>query len=232
MATKACPDCDQQIPVACKSCPCGFVFISRRLLNAKQTEKSPPPNLDNKSVAKRRRTDRARREKANSPLTKDLENRKRSRSESHSEQIRRRRGRPKTGPSKKHDDDKERQEKEIDVYASLSDERAFVFSVALAEINRKIINQKLILWQKRGQVGKLTTTQDSDSSSVYSTKADFVPSHFQQYGGKPTLAHCWTTVCNGKASRRHGCGHAVTSTCTPNLKQTNALNSNPNFVQE
>ncbi|XP_055504354.1 UPF0547 protein C16orf87 homolog isoform X2 [Leucoraja erinacea] len=84
MATKACPDCDQQIPVACKSCPCGFVFISRRLLNAKQTEKSPPPNL-------------------------------------------------------------ERQEKEIDVYASLSDERAFVFSVALAEINRKIINQKLIL---------------------------------------------------------------------------------------
>lgn len=145
MATKACPDCDQQIPVACKSCPCGFVFISRRLLNAKQTEKSPPPNLDNKSVAKRRRTDRARREKANSPLTKDLENQKRSRSESHSEQIRRRRGRPKTGPSKKHDDDKERQEKEIDVYASLSDERAFVFSVALAEINRKIINQKLIL---------------------------------------------------------------------------------------
>ncbi|XP_069757791.1 UPF0547 protein C16orf87 homolog [Narcine bancroftii] len=145
MATKACPDCDQQIPVACKSCPCGFIFISRRLLNAKQTEKLPPPNLGSKAAAKRRRTERARREKANSPLTKDLENRKRSRSESHSEQIRRRRGRPKTGPSKKHNDDKERPDKDVDVYASLSDERAFVFSVALAEINRKIINQKLIL---------------------------------------------------------------------------------------
>ncbi|XP_041047982.1 UPF0547 protein C16orf87 homolog isoform X2 [Carcharodon carcharias] len=106
MATKACPECDQQIPVACKSCPCGFIFISRRLLNAKQSEKSPPPNLDNKSAAKRRRTERARREKANSALTKDLENRKRSRSDSQSEQIRRRRGRPKTTPSKKHDDEK------------------------------------------------------------------------------------------------------------------------------
>ncbi|XP_042196262.1 UPF0547 protein C16orf87 homolog isoform X2 [Callorhinchus milii] len=145
MATKACPECDQQIPVACKSCPCGFIFISRRLLNAKQSEKSPPSTLENKSEAKRRRTERARREKVNSPVTKDMENRKRSRSESHSEQYRRRRGRPKTTPSKKHDDDKEKQEKEVDVYASLSDEKAFVFSVALAEINRKIINQKLIL---------------------------------------------------------------------------------------
>lgn len=32
------------------------------------------------------------------------------------------------------------------MYANLSDEKAFVFSVALAEINRKIINQRLILW--------------------------------------------------------------------------------------
>lgn len=38
-----------------------------------------------------------------------------------------------------------KQEKEIDIYANLSDEKAFVFSVALAEINRKIINQRLIL---------------------------------------------------------------------------------------
>lgn len=39
----------------------------------------------------------------------------------------------------------EKQEKEVDVYATLSDEKAFVFSVALAEINRKILGQKLIL---------------------------------------------------------------------------------------
>lgn len=39
----------------------------------------------------------------------------------------------------------EKQEKEVDIYASLSDEKAFVFSVALAEINRKILGQRLIL---------------------------------------------------------------------------------------
>lgn len=31
-----------QIPVACKSCPCGYVFISRKLLNAKLNERSSP----------------------------------------------------------------------------------------------------------------------------------------------------------------------------------------------
>ncbi|XP_041836624.1 UPF0547 protein C16orf87 homolog isoform X2 [Melanotaenia boesemani] len=84
MATKSCPECDQQIPVACKSCPCGYVFISRKLLNAKLNECSSP------AIA-------------------------------------------------------EKQEKEVDIYAGLSDEKAFVFSVALAEINRKILGQTLIL---------------------------------------------------------------------------------------
>ncbi|XP_015223860.1 UPF0547 protein C16orf87 homolog isoform X2 [Lepisosteus oculatus] len=134
---------DLKIPVACKSCPCGYVFISRKLLNAKQSEKSPPA-ID-KSDAKRRRTERIRREKINSATNKDMENRKRSRSNSQSEHIRRGRGRPKTTTHKKHEDEKEKQEKEIDIYANLSDEKAFVFSVALAEINRKIIGQRLIL---------------------------------------------------------------------------------------
>uniref|UniRef100_A0A8C7X5L0 UPF0547 domain-containing protein n=1 Tax=Oryzias sinensis TaxID=183150 RepID=A0A8C7X5L0_9TELE len=43
MATKSCPECDQQIPVACKSCPCGYVFISRKLLNARLSDCSSPP---------------------------------------------------------------------------------------------------------------------------------------------------------------------------------------------
>ncbi|XP_028665486.1 UPF0547 protein C16orf87 homolog [Erpetoichthys calabaricus] len=144
MATKSCPDCDQQIPVACKSCPCGYVFISRKLLNAKQSERSVP-TIESKSDAKRRRTERIRREKINSSSSKDLENRKRSRTNSHSEHIRRGRGRPKTVPGKRLEEEKERQEKEVDIYANLSDEKAFVFSVALAEINRKILNQRLIL---------------------------------------------------------------------------------------
>ncbi|XP_021264000.1 UPF0547 protein C16orf87 homolog isoform X1 [Numida meleagris] len=144
MATKSCPECDQQVPVACKSCPCGYIFISRKLLHAKRAERSPPIT-ENKSEAKRRRTERVKREKINSAVNKDLENRKRSRTNSHSDHSRRGRGRPKSASAKKHEEEREKQEKEVDMYANLSDEKAFVFSVALAEINRKIINQRLIL---------------------------------------------------------------------------------------
>ncbi|KAM6986312.1 UPF0547 protein C16orf87 homolog [Aplochiton taeniatus] len=142
MATKSCPECDQQIPVACKSCPCGYVFISRKLLNAKLSERtSPIDKLDQK----RRRTERVRRDRIDSPSTNDTENRRRSRSNIQSDPIRRGRGRPKTVGLKKQEEEKEKQEKEVDIYANLSDEKAFVFSVALAEINRKILGQRLIL---------------------------------------------------------------------------------------
>uniref|UniRef100_A0A3B3CZW5 Chromosome 16 open reading frame 87 n=1 Tax=Oryzias melastigma TaxID=30732 RepID=A0A3B3CZW5_ORYME len=135
MATKSCPECDQQIPVACKSCPCGYVFISRKLLNARLSM------LD----FKRRRTERIRKERIDSTLTNDAENPRRPRANSQSDPTRRGRGRPKTVGQKKQEDEKEKQEKEVDVYAALSDEKAFVFSVALAEINRKILAQRLIL---------------------------------------------------------------------------------------
>ncbi|MEE6500598.1 hypothetical protein FKM82_003845 [Ascaphus truei] len=144
MATKSCPQCDQQVPVACKSCPCGYIFISRKLLHAKQTERLPPTS-ENRSDPKRRRTERIKRERIIATVNKDLENRKRSRSNSQSDPARRGRGRPKTTSSKKQEEEKEKQEKEVDLYANLSDEKAFVFSVALAEINRKILNQRLIL---------------------------------------------------------------------------------------
>ncbi|XP_051562527.1 UPF0547 protein C16orf87 homolog [Myxocyprinus asiaticus] len=140
MATKSCPECDQQIPVACKSCPCGYVFISRKLLNAKLNERSNPV-MD----PKRRRTERIRKEKINLTSTNDMENGRQSRSNSQSDPIRRGRGRPKTVGLKKQEEEKEKQEKEVDIYANLSDEKAFVFSVALAEINRKILGQRLIL---------------------------------------------------------------------------------------
>ncbi|XP_030811761.1 UPF0547 protein C16orf87 homolog isoform X2 [Camarhynchus parvulus] len=105
MATKSCPECDQQVPVACKSCPCGYIFISRKLLHAKRAERSPPIT-ENKSEAKRRRTERVKREKINSAVNKDLENRKRSRSNSHSDQSRRGRGRPKSASAKKHEEER------------------------------------------------------------------------------------------------------------------------------
>ncbi|XP_026234762.1 UPF0547 protein C16orf87 homolog isoform X1 [Anabas testudineus] len=99
MATKSCPECDQQIPVACKSCPCGYVFISRKLLNAKLNERSPA--IADKLDFKRRRTERIRRERIDSPLTSDMENRRRSRTNSQSDPIRRGRGRPKSKNKKR-----------------------------------------------------------------------------------------------------------------------------------
>lgn len=39
-AIKSCPECDQQVPVACKSCPCGYVFINRKFLQINHSEKS------------------------------------------------------------------------------------------------------------------------------------------------------------------------------------------------
>ncbi|XP_048829322.1 UPF0547 protein C16orf87 homolog [Brienomyrus brachyistius] len=143
MATKSCPDCDQQIPVACKSCHCGYVFISRKLLNAKQAERSST-TLDTLD-AKRRRTERVQAEKISATSANHKEQRRQSRSNSQCEQVRRGRGRPKTIAHKKQEEEREKQDKEIDIYASLSDEKAFVFSVALAEINRKILGQRLIL---------------------------------------------------------------------------------------
>lgn len=55
---------------------------------------------------KRRRTERIRRERIDSSLTSDMENRRRSRSNSQSDPIRRGRGRPKTVGLKKQEEDK------------------------------------------------------------------------------------------------------------------------------
>lgn len=61
---------------------------------------------ENKNEAKRRRTERVKREKINSAVNKDLENRKRSRSNSHSDHSRRGRGRPKSASAKKHEEER------------------------------------------------------------------------------------------------------------------------------
>ncbi|CAH2324315.1 UPF0547 C16orf87 homolog [Pelobates cultripes] len=109
MATKSCPQCDQQVPVACKSCPCGYIFISRKLLHARQSERLPQTS-ENRSDPKRRRTERIKRERINATVNKELENRKRSRSRSNSqsEAARRGRGRPKATSTKKQEEEKGR----------------------------------------------------------------------------------------------------------------------------
>lgn len=55
---------------------------------------------------KRRRTERIRRERIDSSLTTDMENRRRSRANSQSDPIRRGRGRPKTVGLKKQEEEK------------------------------------------------------------------------------------------------------------------------------
>lgn len=55
MIAKGCPKCDQQVPVACKACPCGHSFF-----NARRNTRAASPAEDI-----RRRTQRVRREKPN-----------------------------------------------------------------------------------------------------------------------------------------------------------------------
>ncbi|KXJ17709.1 UPF0547 protein C16orf87-like, partial [Exaiptasia diaphana] len=40
MVAKKCPDCDQTLPVACKSCPCGHIFISKKQLSLPLQDKT------------------------------------------------------------------------------------------------------------------------------------------------------------------------------------------------
>ena len=63
---------------------------------------SAPDKLD----FKRRRTERIRRERIDSSLTNDMENRRRSRANSQTDPIRRGRGRPKTVGLKKQEEEK------------------------------------------------------------------------------------------------------------------------------
>lgn len=55
MIAKGCPKCDQQVPVACKACPCGHSFF-----NARRNTRAASP-----AEEIRRRTQRVRREKPN-----------------------------------------------------------------------------------------------------------------------------------------------------------------------
>ncbi|KAM6177843.1 UPF0547 protein C16orf87-like [Rhynchocyon petersi] len=133
MAAQSCPECDQQVPTACNSCrPCGYVFISRKPFNAKYSEKSPS-STENKHESKRIQTERVRQEEINSTVNKDFENRKRSAQLFHHKARLGNRGRSKSASAKKHEEDRDKQAKEVDIYANLSYEKALVFSVALAE---------------------------------------------------------------------------------------------------
>ncbi|XP_064481429.1 UPF0547 protein C16orf87 homolog [Ornithodoros turicata] len=67
MVTKQCPQCEQQNPVACKSCPCGHDFFASRKAMAMADE----------ATNGRRRTERVRRERQSYLTTLLLEERAR-----------------------------------------------------------------------------------------------------------------------------------------------------------
>ncbi|CAH3046519.1 unnamed protein product [Porites evermanni] len=61
MVVKRCPNCDQTLPVACKSCPCGHVFISRKLHQV-QVKKEQGEGLNGSERDKRLRPERPKKE--------------------------------------------------------------------------------------------------------------------------------------------------------------------------
>ncbi|XP_070574600.1 UPF0547 protein C16orf87 homolog [Ptychodera flava] len=144
MVHKPCPNCRHQIPVACKTCPCGHVF-TRRPSNPIPTEQTG---------IKRRRTERVKRERPDYYSASEIEKHIRRINASARAQNassngkegngeggvikRRKAGRPKGSLNRPKDN---KDDKEEDMFANISNEKALLYSVVLAEINRKIQTQ-------------------------------------------------------------------------------------------
>ncbi|XP_022094573.1 UPF0547 protein C16orf87 homolog [Acanthaster planci] len=153
MVLKQCPHCDQQVPVACKACYCGYEFFQRRMYHAKVEQSSDQNN-------KNRRTGRVKRERPDYYSASEFETHLR-RLSNKSERSgntppkspkKKHRGRPrkkgstlnKTAKTKvkgEGSSTETKDSKEEDVYSNMSAENAFVYMVGLAEINRKLQSQ-------------------------------------------------------------------------------------------
>ncbi|XP_023218762.1 UPF0547 protein C16orf87 homolog [Centruroides vittatus] len=169
MVTKPCPKCKQQVPVACKACPCGHVFfVARRAVSIHKigARRGSDEGGEGDREIKRRRTERIRRERPNyfnalqienqlksfqrksrqrtgnstSSSANDLEG-EGSNSEEGGTVASKKRGRPKGSKGLDKGDIKS-VEKEEDMFANISAEKALQYSVILAEINRKFCAQQ------------------------------------------------------------------------------------------
>ncbi|EFA11507.1 UPF0547 protein C16orf87 homolog [Tribolium castaneum] len=134
MIAKNCPKCDQQVPVACKACPCGHSFF-----NSRRTARVLSPGADI-----RRRTQRVRREKPNyyDALEYDKQIRKiktrNSECENDDEGG-------KKDPSKiKRKKVKKEEDEDDDVITNLSAEKQVQCSIILEELNRKM---QMVTWK-------------------------------------------------------------------------------------
>jgi len=131
MIAKGCPKCEQQVPVACKACPCGHSFF-----NARRTSRGLSPGEDI-----RRRTQRVRREKPNYydalEYDKQIKRAKLRNSECDDDD--------KKDPTKsKRRRVKKEDEEDDDSTTPLTPEKQLQCSIILAEINRKL---QLVTWK-------------------------------------------------------------------------------------
>ncbi|GJQ67733.1 hypothetical protein Trydic_g21063 [Trypoxylus dichotomus] len=133
MIAKGCPKCDQQVPVACKACRCGYSFF-----NARRNSKVLAHGDD------RRRTQRVRREKPDyyDSLEYDKQVKKtRSRNsecDNDDDTSKKDMNKPKRKKVKKEE------EEEDDVVVNLSPEKQQQCSLILEELNRKM---QLVTWK-------------------------------------------------------------------------------------
>ncbi|CAH0562103.1 unnamed protein product [Brassicogethes aeneus] len=133
MIAKGCPKCEQQVPVACKACPCGYSFF-----NAKRgaTKVLSP------TVESRRRTQRVRREKPNYydalEFDKQVRKSKTRHSECEIDEDLKKDGKAKRRKIKKEE------EEDDEVITSLSAEKQYQCSLILDELNRKL---QVVTWK-------------------------------------------------------------------------------------
>ncbi|XP_058789256.1 UPF0547 protein C16orf87-like [Phymastichus coffea] len=141
--SKGCPKCEQQVPVACKACPCGHSFF-----NARRNSIKSPPSPDGGAM-KTRRTNRVKREKPNyyDSLEYEKQTRKSAKlrraaetgSDSDCRQLnkkkkRKGKGKGKGGGSSGNGDDDD----EMEGVSSLPPEKQLTCSLILQELNNKM----------------------------------------------------------------------------------------------
>ncbi|RLU26485.1 hypothetical protein DMN91_000281 [Ooceraea biroi] len=147
--SKGCPKCEQQVPVACKACPCGHSFF-----NARRNSIKSPPSPDG-GVMKTRRTNRVKREKPNyyDALEYDKQTKKNTKirrttdtandidcRQLNKKKKRKGKGKGKNGSSSGMGDDDD----EMDGINGLSPEKQLTCSLILQELNNKM---RMVAWK-------------------------------------------------------------------------------------
>ncbi|XP_011137690.1 UPF0547 protein C16orf87 isoform X2 [Harpegnathos saltator] len=132
--SKGCPKCEQQVPVACKACPCGHSFF-----NARRNSIKSPPSPDS-GVMKTRRTNRIKREKPNYYDALEYDKQTKKSAKLNKKKKRKGKGKGKNGSSNGIGDDDD----EMEGINGLSPEKQLTCSLILQELNNKM---KVVAWK-------------------------------------------------------------------------------------